>query len=99
MDFNLKTSKLCDQEAVEKYLTNYEFCLNSGIKIEFCPLTVDVFSTPPKGEGAHMHPQVLALGLKLPMTKFVCNVLAFYTVALLSYQRWPRTRHWVRGPL
>jgi len=28
-----------------------------------------------------MHPQVLTLGLRLPMMKFVRNVLAFYKVA------------------
>ena len=47
MDFNPKNSKLRDQEVVDKYLASYEFCLNPGIKIEFCPLTVDVSSTPP----------------------------------------------------
>ena len=28
-----------------------------------------------------MHPHVLALGLRLPMTRFACNVLIFYRVA------------------
>ena len=28
MEFDPKTSKLCDQEAVNKYLANYEFHLN-----------------------------------------------------------------------
>ena len=37
MDFDPKTSKLRDQEAVDKYLANYEFRLNPEIKIEFCP--------------------------------------------------------------
>jgi len=37
MDFDRKTSKLHDQEAVYKYMANYEFHLNLGIKIKFCP--------------------------------------------------------------
>jgi len=48
IDFDPKTSKLRDQEAVDKHLTNYGFHLNSRIKIEFCLLTLDVSSTPPK---------------------------------------------------
>ena len=80
MDFDPKTSKLCDQEAVDKYLVIYGFRLNLGIKIEFCPLNVDIFSTPPKGEGVYIHLQILALGLKLSRTKFVSSVLAFYKV-------------------
>jgi len=56
MDFNPKTSKFRDQEAVDKFLASYGFYLNPGIKIEVCPLTVDVSSTSPKGEGVYMHP-------------------------------------------
>jgi len=81
MDFDSKNTKLHDQEAVDKCFASYEFRLNPGIKIEFCPLNVDVSSAPPKGEGVYMHPQVLALGLKLPMTKFIRSVLAFYKFA------------------
>ena len=48
MDFNPKTSKLHDQEATDKYLASYGFRLNSRIKIEFCPYSVDVSLVPPK---------------------------------------------------
>ena len=61
MDFDPKTSNLRDQEAMNKYLANYGFLLNLGIKIEFCPHGVDVSSAPPKEECVYMHPQVLAL--------------------------------------
>ena len=37
MDFDSKTSKLRDQEAVDRNLVSYGFRLNSGIKIEFLP--------------------------------------------------------------
>jgi len=67
MDFDSKTSKLRDQEVVDKYLASYEFHLNSGTKIKFCPRSVDVSSAPPKGEDVYMQHQVLALGLRLPM--------------------------------
>jgi len=36
-DFAPKTSKLRNQEAVDKYLASYDFHWSSGIKIEFCP--------------------------------------------------------------
>ena len=62
MDFDLKTSKLHDQEAVDKYLANYGFRWSSGIKIEFCPNDVDVSTALPGKEGVYMHPLVLALG-------------------------------------
>ena len=73
MDFDPKTSKLRDQEAVDRYLASYGFRSNSGIKIEFCPHGVDVSLAPPSREGVYMHPQVLTLGLRLPMTRFVCS--------------------------
>ena len=36
MDFNPKSSKLRDQEAMDKYLAGYDFCWSPEIKIEFC---------------------------------------------------------------
>jgi len=80
MDFDPKTSKLRDQEAVDKYLASYGFCLNTRIKIEFCLYSVNVSSAPLKS-GVYMHPQVLTLGVRLPMTRFIRSVLAFYKVA------------------
>ena len=73
MDFDPKTSKLRKQEEVDKYLTMYACRLKPGIKIEFCPHDVNV-STAPSGGGVYMHPQVLALGLRLSMTKFIRSV-------------------------
>jgi len=81
VDFDPKTSKLRDQEAVDKYLADNGFCLSPGIKIEFCPNDVDVSSAPPGKEGVYMHPLVLALGMRLPMMKFIRSVLVFYEIA------------------
>ena len=61
MDFDSKTSRLHNREEVDKYLKNYDFRLNPGIKIEFCHYGVDIFLAPPN-DGVYMHPQVLALG-------------------------------------
>ena len=80
MDFDPKTSKLRNQEEVDKYLASYALCLNPGIKIEFYPHGVDVSLAPPTG-GAYMHPHVLALGMRLSMTSFIRSVLPFYQVA------------------
>ena len=77
MDFDQKTSKLRDQAAVDKYLAGYGFRWSPGIKIEFCPNDVDVSSAPTGKEGVYMHLLVLALGLRLPMTKFARSVLVF----------------------
>ena len=80
MDFDPKTSELRNQEAMDKYRAGYGFCWSPRIKIEFGPDDVDVSSVPPDKEGVYMHPLVVALGLRLPMTKFVCNVSSFYGV-------------------
>jgi len=81
MDFDSKKSKLRDQEVVNRYLASYDFCLNLRIKIEFYSHGVDVSLAPHNGEGVYMYPQVLAQGLRLPMTRFVRSVLTFYKVA------------------
>ena len=80
MDFDPKTSRLRNQEEVDKYLAKYDFCLNPGIKVEFCLHGVDVSQASPN-DGVYMHPQVLTLRLRLSITKFVCSVLPFYRVA------------------
>ena len=78
MDFDPKASKLRNQE-VDKYLASYGFFLNSGIKIELCSHGVDISLASPNG-GVYMYPQVLALGLRLPMMSFFHSILAFYQV-------------------
>ena len=55
MDFDPKTSRLHNQEEVDKYLANYDFRLNPGIKIEFYPHGVDVSLALPN-DGVYMHP-------------------------------------------
>ena len=54
---------------------------------------------PSPNDGVYMHPQILALGLKLPLTPFVCGVLAYYRVLfsvpvadLTAAQREPHIR-------
>jgi len=88
MDFDPKTSKLCDQEAVDKYLTSYDFRWSPGIKFEFCPNYVDVTSALPGKKGVYMYPLVLALGLRLLMAKFIRSVLIFYGVAPSQLRQW-----------
>ena len=80
MDFNPKTSRLRNHEEMDKYLANYSFRLNPRIKVEFCPHCGDISQAPPN-DGIYMHPRVLALGLRMPMTKFIRSVLTFYRVA------------------
>ena len=46
MDFDPKTSRLRNQEDVNKHLARYEVCLNPGIKVEFCPHGIDVSHAP-----------------------------------------------------
>ena len=92
MDFDSKTSKLPNQEAGGKYLASYSFHLNLGIKIEFCPQSVDVSLAPPNKDCVYMHPKILALVLG-PMTKFMCGVLSFTKLPPLSYRWRPGARY------
>jgi len=78
MDFDPKTTKLHSQEEVEEYLENYGVELSPGIKVEFCPLETKFGLSH---RGVYMHPQVLALGLKLSIMKFVRSILTFYIIA------------------
>ena len=80
MNFDPKTTKLYSQEEIGEYLKNHGVELSSGIKVEFCLQETKFGLSPPDG-GIYMHPQVLALGLKLPMMKFVRSVLTFYRIA------------------
>ena len=81
VDFDPRTTKLHSQEEVDEYLAKYDICLSSEIKVEFCPYGADVALALPNG-GVYMHPQVLALGLRLLLMKFVRSVLGFYRVSL-----------------
>jgi len=79
MDFDSKTTKLHCQE-VDEYLTKNGVHLSPRFKVEFCPQGTD-FTLPPPNGGAFMHSQILALGLKLPLTKFVLSVLSHFRIA------------------
>jgi len=71
---------LRNQEDMNKCQARYDVCLNPGIKVEFCPHGIDVSQALPNG-GVYMHPQVLALGLRLLMMRFVLSILTFYRFA------------------
>jgi len=79
MNFDPKTSKVPNQENVNKYLVRYGVCLNPWIKVEYGPHSVDVSQTSPSGS-VSMHPQLLALELRLLMMRFIRSVLTFYRV-------------------
>ena len=59
------------------YLASYGFRRSPRIKIKFCPNDVYVTLASPDKESMYIHPLVLALGLRLPMMKFIRNVLIF----------------------
>ena len=96
IDFDSKTFKIRDQEAVDKYLAGYGFCWSPGIKTEFYPIDVDISLAPHGKEGMYMYPLGLVLGLRLPMTKFVPSVLIFYEVASLRW--WHGILYWGLKP-
>jgi len=79
MDFDPKTFRLRNQEDVNKCLARYGVRLNSRIKVEFFPQNVNATRAPYNG-GVYMHPRVLTLGLRLPMTTFIRSILTFYRV-------------------
>ena len=47
--------------------------------VEWCPLKTNV-TVAPHGS-VFIHPQFLALGMKLPLTAFVRNILSYFKVA------------------
>ena len=57
MDFDLKTSKLHIQEAVDKYLASYGFPWSPGIKIEFY-MMLTFFRPHPARGGVYASPGV-----------------------------------------
>ena len=77
MDFDPKITKLYSQEEVDEYLAKYSLRISPGIKVEFCPQGVE-FALPPPNSDVYMHSQILALGLKLSLMKFICNVLTHH---------------------
>ena len=70
MDFDPKPRVLRGQKEVDEYLTMYDVYLPYKIKVEWCSPEADV-TVPPPTSGMYFHPQILALGVKFPMTPFV----------------------------
>jgi len=70
MDFDPKTTKLYNQEGVDEYLVKNGVHLSLGFEVEFYPQGTD-FTLPLPNSDVCMHPQVLALGLKLLLTRFI----------------------------
>ena len=52
----------------------------SNIRVEWCSAKTDLSADPPKG-GIYLHPQFLALGLKLLLTDVVGEILSYFQVA------------------
>ena len=71
---------LHNERDVVEYLKKHHVLLPPNIVVEWCHPDSDVKVPPPEG-GVYFHPQVLALGVHLPLTVFVCQVLAYYDVA------------------
>ena len=92
MDFDPKSSILSSQE-VNDYLIRYCGRVLSMI-VKFCPATMDVKVVPLAG-GVYFHPQVLSLGVQLPLTSFVRSVLGYYQVLPLSLRRTRGGRSWL----
>ena len=75
MNFYPKTTKLHSQEEVDEYLAKNGVHLSLGIEVEFFPHGTNFSLSLPNGS-VYMHRQILILGLKLSLTKFVCIVLS-----------------------
>jgi len=81
MDFDPKPH----QREVDEYLATYDVRLLSKIEVEWCSLEIDVIMSP-HTDNVYFHTQILALGLKLPMTFFVRDVLAHFKVPPSQHQ-------------
>ena len=80
MDFDPKPSTFTSQDEIFKYLMRYCDHLPSMIKVEFCHSGTDVKEASSTG-GVYFHPQILALGVQLPLTRFVRDVPGHLQVA------------------
>ena len=70
VNFDPKPCVLRSQKEVDEYLATYDIHLPSNIEVEWCPAETVVTTSPPTG-GVYFHPQILTLGVKLPLTLFV----------------------------
>ena len=77
MDFDPMLKILRSLKKVDKYLVWYGVRLSSNVKVEWCTLETDYTETPKAG-GVYLHPQLLALGLKFPLTDFVRDLMHSY---------------------
>jgi len=65
-------------------LAKYAILLFPRIKVEFCPQGTN-FALPLPNSDIYMHPQILALWLKLPLTKFIRDILSHFISPLRTY--------------
>ena len=79
MDFNPKLMPLRSPRDVFEYLAKNDIQVPPEIMVESCPLKTDVTMAPPHDN--IFIPQILVLGMKLPLTAFVHNVLSYFRVA------------------
>ena len=79
MDFDTKPRVPRGQKEVDEYLASHDIHLPSKIAVEWCLPETNVTFSPPT-DVVYFHPQILALGVKLPMTLFVRDVLASFKV-------------------
>ena len=70
MDFDPSPIVLHSQEDVIDFLKKHHVILPVSIVVEWCHPVTDVKVHPPEG-GVYFHPQVLALGVHLPLTVFI----------------------------
>ena len=75
MDFDLKSTPLRSPRDV------FEYLVKNGVQVpheimKWCPLKTDATVAPPHGD-VLIHSQILALGIKLPLTAFVHSVLSY----------------------
>jgi len=76
MDFDPTLKTLLNQKEVDKYLEQYGIQLPSNVKVEWFPPYTD-YTEAHKAGGVYLHPQILALELKFPLT-FICYLLCHY---------------------
>ena len=79
MDFDPQSRVLRGQKEVDKYLATYSIRMPSKIDVKWCSLETNIMVSPP-ADSVYFHPQILALGVKLPMTLFVRDALAHFKV-------------------
>jgi hypothetical protein len=79
VDFDPRPSSLCNDTELVLYLNRFQHRRGPGIGIHICKGDVDYSQAAPEG-GVYFSPMVLAMGVHLPLSPFIREMLTHYNM-------------------